>query len=536
MRNIFISLLLIGLAYSQQQQHIPWPSFADSPWPTTRGDAQATGRSKYIGPRTPNVIWLKDMPLGIIHGPVIGYNDDLFVGTRAINSGEINYFFSIDKDGNDIWTFETEGGRPNLTGATIAKDGTIYFSSLGYLNLTGGGLYALNPDGTLKWQNEKFVYGAFTRFIPVAKNNNIYLPLLDTLYIIEPGNGNAIDSVFIPHIVNDIVFSVGGDTIYFFSGRIHTEEPKKLNAATIQGEHLWSVEFYTFAHNRGTPSIDNENRIYVFAEDTPADKFLYCINPNGTINWKYPLNSNENYENYSSPTLDRNGNIVFPSSVFGDPPFESDSGYITSLAYNGNLNWRTSLGHYWDDGAFINSGLVCDAEGKIYCGSSLGTKTNFWCLDSNGTVLWKLDLEGYEYDTSPAINSEGTLYIGTHLSITYQIHERNLIAVRDEGMSVDDNEQEISFRLYQNYPNPFNPATHIDFMLLERTNVSLKVFNSLGQEIKTLVNEEMIPGYYSRIFDGKDPAKSGQVLPSGVYFYELVTDKTRITKKMILLR
>lgn len=86
-----------------------------------------------------------------------------------------------------------------------------------------------------------------------------------------------------------------------------------------------------------------------------------------------------------------------------------------------------------------------------------------------------------------------------------------------------------SFSLSQNYPNPFNPATHIDFMLMERTNVTLKVFNALGQELKILINEEMIPGYYSKIFNGKD-------LPSGVYFYELVTNKTRITKKMILLR
>ncbi len=80
------------------------------------------------------------------------------------------------------------------------------------------------------------------------------------------------------------------------------------------------------------------------------------------------------------------------------------------------------------------------------------------------------------------------------------------------------------FNVHQNYLNPFNPSTHIDFMLMERAKVTLKVYNTLGQEIKTLVNEDMIPGYDSRIFEGKD-------LPSGVYFYELVTDKTRITKK-----
>ncbi len=521
MKTIVISLLFIGLAYSQQQQHIPWPSFADSPWPTTRGDAQATGRSQYIGPRTPNVIWRKDMPFGIIHGPVIGYNDDLFVGTRAISPSEKNYFYSINKNGNDVWTFQTEGGRPNLAGATIAKDGTIFFSSLGYLNLTGGGIYAINPDGTLKWRNEKFVYGAITRFIAVGKDSNLYLPWFDTLYILEEQYGNIIDSLPVPDFGNhEIVFSTGGDTIYYFEGRIGTQDPRKLHALSLNGELLWSVEVF---HNYGTPLVDNNNRIYFFGHDA-AGIYLYSFNPDGNINWKYQLDDHEFYENYSSPTIDINGNIIFPSSLYLS---NKDSGYITSIDYNGNLNWKTTLGHYWNDGAFINSGLVSDAEGKIYCGSTFGTY--FWCLDSNGEILWKLDLEGYEYDTSPAINSDGTLFIGTHLSITYQFHERNLIAVSDEGMSVDDKEQEMTFRLYQNYPNPFNPATHIDFVLMERTNVIVKVFNALGQEVKTLVNEEMIPGYYSRIFNGKD-------LPSGVYFYRLNAGSYSETKKMILLR
>jgi hypothetical protein len=526
-RLLILVFCFIGCEnYSQQQQHIPWPSLADSPWPNSRGDAQATGRSKYVGPRTPNVIWRKDMTLGVLHGPVIGYNDDLFVGTRAVNSSEINYFYSLDKNCSVIWTFETEGARPNVAGATIADDGTIYFSSLGYSNLTGGGLYALNPDGTFKWQNEKFMYGYYTRFIPVAKNYNIYLPLLDTLYIIEPENGNVIDSVFIPNIVNDIVFSVGGDTIFYFSGRIFTQDPKKLEASSINGEHLWSFEI---SHNYGTPLVDNNNKIYIFARETPADRFLYCINPNGTVNWKYPLDSNENYENYSSPTIDRNGNIIFPSSVFINSPV-SDSGYITSLDYNGNLNWRTTIGHYWDDGAFINSGLVCDAEGKIYFGSSYGNSTNFWCIDSDGTILWKLDLEGYEYDTSPSIGSDGTLYIGTHLDLFFQNHVRNLIALRDTVTSVENNEQVIlKYKLEQNYPNPFNPTTTISFTIMEISYVTLRVFDIIGKEVAVLVNETLNAGDHKIVFDGTR-------FESGVYFYEIKAGNFTDVKKFILLK
>ena len=428
---LLIAVFFIPYNNAQQQVHIPWPSLADSPWPVLRGDMQGTGRSRYVGPRTNNVIWRQDMPLGIFHGPVVGYNDDLFVGTRAVLWDGFNYFYSLDKDGENIWTFVTEGGRANLAGATIANDGTIYFSSLG---ATSGAevLYALNPDGTLKWVNDRFGYGFFTRHISVGKNNYLYLPFLDTLYILEPENGNIIDSVNIPYISEtEIVFSVGGDTIFYISGRLFTQDPKAINAATINGEILWSVEFDS--HNWGTPVVDNNNRVYVYGSEDYANLFLYCINPDGTNNWKYQLDTNERYENYSSPTIDGNGNIIFQSS-------SPDSGYITSLDYNGILNWKTTLGHFYEDGAFISHGLVCDAEGKIYCGSSLGLTTNFWCLDKDGKILWKLDLEGYEYDTSPAIGSDGTLYIGTHIDGLFQNHIRNLIAIRDTGATIVEND------------------------------------------------------------------------------------------------
>jgi len=58
-------VLFVPCIKAQQQQPIPWPSLADSPWPFIRGDMQATGRSKYIGPITNNVVWRKDTPLSI---------------------------------------------------------------------------------------------------------------------------------------------------------------------------------------------------------------------------------------------------------------------------------------------------------------------------------------------------------------------------------------------------------------------------------------------------------------------------------------
>lgn len=87
-----------------------------------------------------------------------------------------------------------------------------------------------------------------------------------------------------------------------------------------------------------------------------------------------------------------------------------------------------------------------------------------------------------------------------------------------------------TFALYQNYPNPFNPSTIISFSIPAQTAVSLKIYNTLGQLIATLVdNKVMNAGNYKFSFNANN-------LPSGVYFYTLTSNNTSITKKMMLIK
>ena len=86
------------------------------------------------------------------------------------------------------------------------------------------------------------------------------------------------------------------------------------------------------------------------------------------------------------------------------------------------------------------------------------------------------------------------------------------------------------FRLYQNYPNPFNPVTKINYELSVANYVSLKVYDILGNEIKTLISQRQNAGIYEAEFDGSD-------LSSGIYFYTLNAGKEYSkTKKMLLLK
>jgi len=85
------------------------------------------------------------------------------------------------------------------------------------------------------------------------------------------------------------------------------------------------------------------------------------------------------------------------------------------------------------------------------------------------------------------------------------------------------------FELEQNYPNPFNPTTTIRFTIPEKSQVTLKVFDMLGREVSTLVNEVKDAGTHTVKFAGKD-------LPSGMYLYTLTAGNYTATKKMMLVK
>jgi hypothetical protein len=91
-----------------------------------------------------------------------------------------------------------------------------------------------------------------------------------------------------------------------------------------------------------------------------------------------------------------------------------------------------------------------------------------------------------------------------------------------------------TYKLYQNYPNPFNPVTEIRFDLPVKTRVELRIFNILGQQVTTLVDEVRTAGAYHILWDGK--SAGGAPVASGMYIYQLKCDKFVDAKKMILLR
>jgi hypothetical protein len=103
------------------------------------------------------------------------------------------------------------------------------------------------------------------------------------------------------------------------------------------------------------------------------------------------------------------------------------------------------------------------------------------------------------------------------------------IAISQVPSSADGNTGPATFKLLQNNPNPFNPSTIINFSIAKPGFVTLKVFDLLGREVATLVNDFTEQGNYRINFNAVS-------LPSGIYFYQLKAEGFSAVKKMILLK
>lgn len=103
-----------------------------------------------------------------------------------------------------------------------------------------------------------------------------------------------------------------------------------------------------------------------------------------------------------------------------------------------------------------------------------------------------------------------------------------------EGLSTVNETLINEFQLSQNYPNPFNPDTRIDYTLLRESDVSIKLFDMMGKEIKSFNRNSQTPGKYSIQWNGLD--NFGNQVSSGIYLYQINTKNSSLTKKMILLR
>lgn len=161
------------------------------------------------------------------------------------------------------------------------------------------------------------------------------------------------------------------------------------------------------------------------------------------------------------------------------------------------------------------------ANGYVFVSSV----NNTFALDIEmQTVAWSYPVGGFLTVTDKILFVSDTL-------------NSSLYAFGDFTTAIDDDNFPIipsDFVLRQNYPNPFNPTTKIDFSTPNRCKVEITVYNTIGQQIRILINKEISAGSHTVYWDGKD--NIGKSAPSGVYFYKMTAAEFIDSKKMILLK
>ena len=164
--------------------------------------------------------------------------------------------------------------------------------------------------------------------------------------------------------------------------------------------------------------------------------------------------------------------------------------------------------------------------------NGFGNEGNSYFISFNGSASFDLASCLLAGDNEITLICEGPLDSYANILITDFLIGGDNTNLRDLDSQNPGPPKE--FALEQNFPNPFNPETEIRFQLPESSSVVLKIYNILGQEIRTLADRQYKAGFYSVLWDGKD--YRGNMVSSGIYLYQLQAGSFSQIKKMSLLR
>ncbi len=273
---------------------------------------------------------------------------------------------------------------------------------------------------------------------------------------------------------------------------------------TLNTTPFWTSGFSGYGSGINLADIDNDNDLDLI-----------------TGGWWQPvriyLNDNGNFS--SNPDYTSTSTSVVETIVFGDVDNDALQNIQEEFISNGTKKLyylkRTPVQK-------INS-VIVDSDSLLL---------NEYCYDlENGWIMLSS-----QPDSGSAIIIDAVISRDLDMGITNWDQDKgNYLFYNNSDPVTINNEvhQSEDFVLYQNYPNPFNPVTSIQYAVSSRQFISLKVYDILGNEITTLVNEDKPAGNYEVEF--QSTAGSLQ-LASGMYFYQLRAGEFTETKKMLLMR
>ena len=564
-------------------------------WPTIGGKNQRNGLSKIIGPDivlTP--AWIVASSQTSIGNSVFTFGDK-FVTARSVFSP---YTSKIEcrslVDGDLLWE-KMVYSTSRMFAVGFTEDAVYahdYFSD---------SLYALSPvDGSVKWSVQENMFGGNAGILfacngdPIVRGKRLDKDTGQTIWFynytipVGPNAGYAATST----------------TFYHYKGAVNT--PKTLFALDIEtGQFKYETISLPGDGDQEWPiTIANDGTIYLKRDGGK----LYAFEDTGTgftIKWEYTPTGSDMPGYFGS---DVSGNLYVIDNDTVKLLNKSDGSLLNKSNIAVNSSFFSTISVDGEGKVYVNNNtnkMFCfsaDLQTLIwelavpnltYCGAAL-SKDGTLVITGSGTTIraykpnkpfkpvadFRVDsrkivagnsVSFYDQSSYLPTNWQWNFEGGTPASSTEQnpqdivynvsgIYEVTLIATNSLGndtltkicyieveqTSIVDSESELpqEFYLSQNYPNPFNPATTIGFWMSDGGFVSLKVYDVLGNEVATLIEEYKQAGKYSVEFNANSNSvlPSGNVrsakggLPSGIYVYKLNTGNFVQTNKMILLK
>ncbi|MBE2256610.1 MAG: T9SS type A sorting domain-containing protein [Ignavibacteria bacterium] len=323
------------------------------------------------------------------------------------------------------------------------------------------------------------------------------------------------------------------------------------NATTIKydpfGNIAWVVDYDNplfYLNISKEIKIDKYNNVFITGwtdfNNENTNFFTIKYDSNGVNQWICLYDKTfERNERAFNLMIDTNGNAY----VIGES-WSKESYYdIVTIRYGqtGNENWVNKYSTMKDQSEWP-TGITIDKNNDVYVIGTVGNisedNRDFVTIkySSDGNLKWikKFTNNDNIWGKPKKILTDevGNIFIAGNIDSNGSSETSNIVLIKySQSVGIQNLSNEIpnKFLLMQNYPNPFNPSTTIKFDIQKQGFVTLKVYDMLGKEVSTLVNESLSPGTYKADF-------TAEGLTSGVYFYRLITDDFSDVKRMLLIK
>ena len=410
---------------------------------------------------------------------IIGLNDILI-------NGSVGGIFSSTDNGNYWQDLNTDIINTSITSLVTNSNGDVFAGSVGMHRSTNNG------------DNWEVIFPEFVTGIALGAPDNIFAIFGNSAvagYSIYRSLDNGL--TWLPSFSNGQSFAITANT----SGSVVAGGFGKVFRSTDNGDN-WSTS--TLPVDEQVLSIAINPYGHIFA--SVLNYGMYRSTDNGVTWLPSGLQGLYNYSNCI--TRINSDGIIFAGTDIG----------LFRSSDNGN-SWTRVTDFFVSAIAFSLSGEVFIGSDKAYRSTDNGDN---WTEISSGLPE--------TYIQSLYVDDDGYVYSGTYDKGVYRSLQ-STTSIEDDNLN-----SPATFALEQNYPNPFNPSTTIRYSVpsvtlseVEGSRVSLKVYDVLGNEVATLVNEEKPAGNYEVDFNATG-------LSSGIYFYKLQAGSLLETKKMILMK